>query len=536
MNTANNMLYAFKSISRFSCSRIEHQLSTSFGWMVITIAGAGAVITDHQRYVMSSGSAILGGPGSLVLQAQRYDEECLYYFIEFIAVPFLDSSHEGSMVEAESLWTNDKNALHAGELNALAGRLFSENMFTESVQHSLTRHLLLQQMMLWWLNYNYEEQGQQRTTDQAVLATIRYMEAHFTELLTREQLAAIAGIASTYFSVLCKRLTGISPSDYLERLRVHRAAELLLQERGNKGDLAEIALHAGFRDPWYLSKRFRKLQGMSPTEYRSQFIPERVASLEYPYTYHLIALGILPNAARFSSFNDVIHPTIKEAIVELPSLMAIESQKQLLNKTKPQVILTYDLENVRERFRWVAPVVYIPWLSMSWREHMRSIGRLFLREAEAMRCIAALDQQAEQIRLRIAAIIAPGTRISVFKIENKRCYLYGIRDTGCIFYEFLNFSPHPHIQQRIAQDPNFHSMEITMRQMTDYAGEINFVILSPDSNELSGYLRMNEQWSQFEIATKRPIVYLDYREWLHYDPINIAAQLTKISHILVELK
>ncbi|ASA24844.1 helix-turn-helix domain-containing protein [Paenibacillus donghaensis] len=538
MDRNNNRLYAFKSISRFSCSpiQLEQRLSTRFGWMLITIAGTGAVITDHQRYVMSSGGALLGQSGNLVLQAERYDEESNFFFIEFMAVPLPGFSDEDNLAKEESHGAKCKDAPYANELVTLSERLFSViNMNAESPQRSLTTHMLIQQMMLWWLNYDHEEHSQQRTTDQAVLSTMHYMEAHFTEMLTREQLAAIAGITSTYFSVLCKRLTGISPFDYLERLRVHRAAELLLQGRENKGDLAEVSRHSGFRDPWYMSKRFRKLQGMSPTVYRSRFIPERVASLEYPYTYHLIALGILPCAASFSNYNDVIQPTLHETIVELPSLMSIESQIQLLIKSKPQVILTYDMENVRERLRWVAPVVYIPWISMNWREHMRTIGRLFLREAEAVRCIEVLDRQAEDVRLQVYTRIAPGTRISVFKIENKRCYLYGIRDTGCIFYEFLGFSPHPHIQQRIAQDPNFHSMEISIQQMTEYAGEVNFVILFPDLSEQSDYLRMNEHWRQFEIAAKHSVIYLDYREWLHYDPINIAAQLQKITGLLAGL-
>lgn len=538
MDRNNNTLYAFKSISRISCSgtQLEQRLSTRLRWMLISIAGTGAVITDHQRYAMSSGSALLGQSGNLVLQGEKYDKESLFIFIEFMAVRIPEFSDEDNLVNEEPYWVQCKNVPHANELVTLSERLFSVmNMRADFPHRSLTTHMLIQQMMLWWLSYDHKEHSQQRTTDQAVLSTMHYMEAHFTETLTREQLAEIAGISTTYFSVLCKKLTGVSPFDYLERIRVHRAAELLLQGRESKGDLTEVSRHSGFRDPWYMSKRFRKLQGMSPTDYRSRFVPERVASLEYPYTYHLIALGILPCAARFSNYNEVIQPTIHEAIVEIPSLMSIESQQQLLIKSQPQVILTYDMENVRERLRWVAPVVYIPWISMNWREHMRTIGRLFLREAEAVRCIEALDRQAEQVRLQVHTRIAPGTRISVFKIENKHCYLYGIRDTGCIFYEFLGFSPHPHIQQRIAQDPNFHSMEITLKQMTEYAGEVNFVILFPDSSEQSDYLRMNEHWRQFELATKHRVIYLDYREWLHYDPINIAAQLQKITGLLAGL-
>lgn len=532
MDRESNKLYAFHSIARLSCSllRLEQQAHPRFPWMLVGMAGTGMVFLERDRYTLSVGGALIGGPGSMVLQAEKHAPDWSLFFIEFVPVPLPHASSDRSAAgaEEENVRASCRHAFHASELGVLAERLFSVvHMEPESPQRALTAHMLIQQMMLWWLSDEREEQGGPYTTDHAVQSALRYMETHFTEILTREQLAGKAGLNEAYFSVLCKKMTGMSPSVYLERLRVHRAAELLLQDKGRRGDLAEIARHSGFRDPWYMGKRFRKRLGMGPSAYKSSFVPERVASLKYPYTYHLLALGIRPSAARFSGKNDVIGPDVRESVVELPALLSIEGQKQLLLQNEPQLILTYDSAEIREKFRWVAPVIHIPWLSMSWREHMMMIGRLFHKEAEAALTIDSLDRQAAQVRQRAHAILPSGTRVSVFKIENKRCYLYGVRDTGCIFYEFLGFAPHPYIQQRIAQNPHFHSTEIPMRQMSEYAGELNFVILYPDVSEQSDFLRMNEYWRQFELAAERPVVFLDYREWLHYDPINIAVQLQK---------
>lgn len=533
MEGDNNLLYVFHAIARLTCpcDRPGQQLHSRRAWMLIGKAGTGVVSVGPERYTVCSGGAVIGGPGSVTLQAEKPAEAWELLFVEFVPLRVSDEA------EAKAAdWTGGRHSPYAGELGGLAERLYSVvHLWPDSPQRSLTAHILVQQMLLWWLNAEKEERSRPSgTTEQAVLAALRYMESHFAETLTREQLAAKAGIAHTYFSVLCKKLTGLSPSVYLERLRTHRAAELLLEARDGRGDLDEIARHSGFRDPWYMSRRFRNRQGTGPSAYRADFVPERPASLQYPYTHHLMALGILPSAARFGGVGDAVDAAMRSDVVELPRLLSIESLKERLRAASPHVILTYDGENVRERLRVVAPVVHIPWLSMNWREHMKTFGRLFHKEAEAAARIEALDRQAAATRRELHDGIASGTKVSIFKIVHERCFLYGVRDAGCIFYEFLGFSPHPYVQQHIVQDPNFHSVEIAMHQMADFAGDLNIVFLYPDGSEQSEGLRMNEHWRRFEVAAGDTVVYLDYREWLHYDPIHMAIQLREIAPILLK--
>ncbi|WP_171056286.1 hypothetical protein [Paenibacillus sinopodophylli] len=50
MNTNNDRLYAFKSITRLCCSgiQLEQRLNMPYEWMLITMAGTGAAITDYR--------------------------------------------------------------------------------------------------------------------------------------------------------------------------------------------------------------------------------------------------------------------------------------------------------------------------------------------------------------------------------------------------------------------------------------------------------------------------------------------------------
>jgi signal transduction histidine kinase/ligand-binding sensor domain-containing protein/DNA-binding response OmpR family regulator len=65
-------------------------------------------------------------------------------------------------------------------------------------------------------------------------------------------------------------LTGLSANDFITSIRLKKSAVLLLQ--GDK-NVSEVAFEAGFNDPKYFSRCFRKHFGMSPTEYLNVNIP-----------------------------------------------------------------------------------------------------------------------------------------------------------------------------------------------------------------------------------------------------------------------
>lgn len=105
---------------------------------------------------------------------------------------------------------------------------------------------------------------QRRLVDQAV----RFMNENFTRPLTLDDIARHFHIHPVYFSQLFKAEIGLPPRQYLLRLRLSHARRLLGQT-----DLAirDVAVASGFRNVAYFSRAFRAAQGMSPSEYRTQY-------------------------------------------------------------------------------------------------------------------------------------------------------------------------------------------------------------------------------------------------------------------------
>lgn len=93
-----------------------------------------------------------------------------------------------------------------------------------------------------------------------------YIETHFKEELTRESLASEVFMNPDYLSKLFKKNTGSSLMDYVTKVRIERAKELL--ER-TVLTISEIAIETGYSNTAYFTKMFKKYtNGVTPREYR----------------------------------------------------------------------------------------------------------------------------------------------------------------------------------------------------------------------------------------------------------------------------
>lgn len=98
-----------------------------------------------------------------------------------------------------------------------------------------------------------------------VLAAMRAGLAQDMRLAT---LAAIAGLSTYHFARAFKQSTGLPPHQYLLRLRLMHAQELL---RRSRMPVREIAKRVGHADTAHFTKLFKRTIGLTPTAYRRRF-------------------------------------------------------------------------------------------------------------------------------------------------------------------------------------------------------------------------------------------------------------------------
>lgn len=100
-----------------------------------------------------------------------------------------------------------------------------------------------------------------------VKRAVVYLHRHFHLQITRRQVAHAAGMSEDYLSRLFHRELGLSPWDYLSRLRIQRAKERL---RDTDDSVQAVARRVGFPDRAYFSRIFRRLTGQPPQAYRNR--------------------------------------------------------------------------------------------------------------------------------------------------------------------------------------------------------------------------------------------------------------------------
>lgn len=94
---------------------------------------------------------------------------------------------------------------------------------------------------------------------------VAYMKAHLDDPdLTVRDCAAAAFISEVYFRRLFRAAYGCAPQAYLIRLRISRAVGLM---SGGYYSIKEVATLSGYRDYKYFSTEFKRIKGVSPSEY-----------------------------------------------------------------------------------------------------------------------------------------------------------------------------------------------------------------------------------------------------------------------------
>lgn len=96
---------------------------------------------------------------------------------------------------------------------------------------------------------------------------LNYIEEHYTEPISLDTMAKLAGLSPRYFCRFFRKMTQYTPTEYLNYYRIECACEQLAETQLT---ITEIALNCGFNDISYFIKAFHKAKGITPKQYKEQ--------------------------------------------------------------------------------------------------------------------------------------------------------------------------------------------------------------------------------------------------------------------------
>lgn len=105
---------------------------------------------------------------------------------------------------------------------------------------------------------------QERSTSTAVKQALDYIERHFQLEISLDDVANYVGVTPQHFSKIFKLETGRNYVDWITELRIELAKQYLTD---GKHTIKEVCYLVGYKDPNYFSRIFKKVQGVTPSEY-----------------------------------------------------------------------------------------------------------------------------------------------------------------------------------------------------------------------------------------------------------------------------
>ncbi len=97
-------------------------------------------------------------------------------------------------------------------------------------------------------------------------ASIGYLNSHYTHEIRVPSLAKMESISVSRYNTLFRRIMGCSPTEYIAKLRINSACDLLTT---TDLSIKEIGEMVGYPDAHFFSKIFKSRTGVSPKAYRS---------------------------------------------------------------------------------------------------------------------------------------------------------------------------------------------------------------------------------------------------------------------------
>lgn len=112
----------------------------------------------------------------------------------------------------------------------------------------------------------HPDSGGKMTVKKQNLQNVKdYLDSHYREKITLDELAGMFFINKFYLTRIFKEQFGISINSYLQQIRITHAKQLL---RFTDKTIEEIGVECGMNDPNYFSRTFKKIEGISPGEFR----------------------------------------------------------------------------------------------------------------------------------------------------------------------------------------------------------------------------------------------------------------------------
>lgn len=358
-------------------------------------------------------------------------------------------------------------------------------------------------------------------------AVLRHIHQMYTHPLTREQLARESNVSPEHFSREFKKHTGLTFVEYVTRLRIRMAQEHLLLANPT---LQEIAQLTGYRDTFYLSRKFKQVIGLAPTHYRK--MPKKIVSLTYNYTASLLALGHTPHMGAVACWMEARLEQHGHPLLEKHSEHELVNNLKVIADAGPDVIVGYAPHSNSDELRLMAPTILMPFEELDWQQQFLHLGQIIGLESKAQKILDRYHQLEQEANYTLDHLIgsARGSAICIFLIGGTGAYIYGHGwgRASHVLYESLGYTP----PSRMEQDGQLLTgyVHVPLSDIHLYAADHMFVAYpeEPSERQMVDNLLNQESWGTLPAVREGRVYEIDADMFYGFDPLSVMEQLQHI--------
>lgn len=236
--------------------------------------GSGEYSVNGQNYVMNEKDLIIFNnvePHGWTVSTDEMKVIVVTFSPDLVSDPgnVFSGEYIRPFIERGSTFKNrvdakDKNAVVIAEI---VKDIFMEYENKNEGYQSMIKADILRILTYLARHYELKEQDPvQKKNITKLEPVLNYINSHYTEEITLEECAGLLYMSPNYFSTFFKKVTGKTYIEYIIKLRLKRAEELLYTSDSN---ISDIALECGFRNISNFYRLYKKYKGEVPKRMRS---------------------------------------------------------------------------------------------------------------------------------------------------------------------------------------------------------------------------------------------------------------------------
>ena len=226
-------------------------------WVVFTLTGSFAL-------TMRSGESHLTPRNLLYIPAGEAHSNVFGSQGARVFVTAIDPAWIGDRLRTMSANAERPRIATAASLTGLALKMYREFRRPDALSDLIVEGAFLELLGCWFR----EELHKHRGTPLWLRQVKGLLHDSFCEPISLNQVAQAAGVHPSHVAREFHRAYGMTIGEYMRKLRVESVAQQLMYSRKNAASLADLALGAGFSSQAHMSAVFKRIMGMTPSEYR----------------------------------------------------------------------------------------------------------------------------------------------------------------------------------------------------------------------------------------------------------------------------